>query len=226
MKPSARIITASISVVAIVCVQSVTAQDIDYCDQLGNPTIEITAPSPAAAFAPLDEIAIAVEPLGDEPLNSVIIAVHDVDFLKFLSDPPFTATLFVPEVHVGELEILAMGRTGDEPETCAEPVTVLVETHEELAELAVESSNPMVLVGPDHHRQILVRGMYAIDWPGDGFYRNVTHPSTGTTYRSADSSVAEVTEEGVILPQGNGETVIIVENGDLRAEQHVHVMGF
>lgn len=61
-------------------------------------------------------------------------------------------------------------------------------------------------------QQLTVTGIYS-----DGTTRDLTSPTTGTTYESADDRVAEVSAGGLIRPAASGHTTVMVRNGTVAA---------
>jgi hypothetical protein len=188
-----------------------------------DPQIVITEPVDGSVVAPLDEVTVTVEPLDGFPLAELGIFVPEITFSDHFTEPPFTTTFVVPEDYEGTLEITAIGNDGESVVTISDPVSITVDPDfSELEEIWIISSNPVVMVGPGDTRQIFVRGRFS-----DGVERNLTDPSTGTTYTSSDTSIVQVDEFGNLMPQAleDSETTVIVQNGGLQAVLDVIVLG-
>jgi len=67
-------------------------------------------------------------------------------------------------------------------------------------------------------RQITVAGIYS-----DGFNRQITSSSMGTTYTSSDEKIVKVDSEGKVTPQALGTANITIRNGKYSATVKVIV---
>lgn len=167
--------------------------------------IEITLPTDGAVFAPGADIPVSVAAVGSFDLASALVFSSEDGVI--MDAPPFEGTIAVPESFLGPMRIAAMGTAADGTVTLADSVDVLIQTSLDLNSIEVIQRNPVLFDYKDR-RQLAVMGTFS-----DGIVRPVSHPSTGTVYSSADTSIARITEEGLLVPISEGETTIVVQNG-------------
>lgn len=138
-----------------------------------------------------------------------------------LEGPPFTGNLKIPERAAGSVELLMI---------------VLDANKKSLGGLAIHlnivpDDVPQRIYNPTRFsltlppasfvrsRTVYVKGIY------DGVERDISDPTTGTTYRSSDTSVVTVDEQGVMEPVAPGRAFVIVEHRGLKGFARVNVEG-
>ena len=86
--------------------------------------------------------------------------------------------------------------------------------------LAIDASpGEVFLNGFDDRRNLRVTGQY-----DDGIPRDLTDPSTGTTYTSVDPAIVTVSDDGVLRPRSDGVTTVIASNGGLQSSISVEAL--
>lgn len=187
--------------------QSTPARDtrVDPGTEFSAGDIEITAPVHGAVFAPGADIPVSVAALGDFALASALVFSPEDGVM--IDAPPFEGTITVPQGFLGPLQIGALGKAADGTVSFSDPIEVLIKTDLDVTSIEIVQRNPVLFDHTDR-RQLAIMGSFT-----DGIVRNVTHPSTGTVYSSANTSIAKVTENGLLVPVSEGETTIVVQNG-------------
>lgn len=167
--------------------------------------ITITAPATGTAVLSGATVPITVSPVGgftvDEALLVSEIQAADVDPATLTGDFP------VPVDFVGDLEVFVVAKDADGDLTSSESIVLSVVAPAQLDTVRILERDP-ILFGIGSTRRIHVLGDYV-----DGVIRELTDPSTGTQYLTADSSIATVSPEGVVTATGLGVTTIVARNG-------------
>jgi len=166
--------------------------------------IEITAPAPGTLVEPGSTIAASVAAVGAFDLQSALIFSPQEGVE--VDSAPFSVNIPVAQNYLGPLSISALGRDGAGVVSFTESVEILVATDIPLTGIEVVQRNPVLFDHTDQ-RQLTVLGSF-----NDGIVRDVTHPSTGTTYASFNEDVVRVTEGGKLIPIAEGETTVLVQN--------------
>ncbi|PKL94917.1 MAG: hypothetical protein CVV18_07425, partial [Gammaproteobacteria bacterium HGW-Gammaproteobacteria-8] len=120
--------------------------------------------------------------------------------------------------HLGALELSATGEGASGSFATANPITVMVEASSDLVALDL-AWDEVYLNGINDRHQLRVTGHY-----GDGVSRDLTDPTTGTTFTSADLSIVTVSDDGILRPRSNGVTTIVASNGGLQTSMTVQVL--
>ena len=149
------------------------------------------------------------------------------------TDPAFGGPLLVPKEGIGPMRLLAVaeisrGRLGTR--SVFDEIVVNVEPKAALTRIDFETEKPLLLgrTGQsssfgeaDSMGKIFALPVVA-DF-ADGVTRNISQPSTGTSYESSDPKVIKVLPGGMLQIAGNGKAVITVSNRGKQAQLHVEV---
>lgn len=166
--------------------------------------IEITSPAPSETFGPGEPIPVSVAAIGGFELASTLVFGSDEGVL--VEQAPFEANISAPQRRIGPMTISALGKSEDGTVTFTDSVEVFIQTDASLDSIEITQRNP-VLFDHSDRRQLSVLGTFS-----DGVVRNITHPSAGTVYTSANESIVRVTEGGRLIPVGEGETTVLAQN--------------
>jgi len=185
-------------------------------DELIEGGLTISSPKAGQPVSAGASIPVSVEAEGSFDARRVMllskVGVHT------LEQGPFEFELQVPDDHLGPLEISATGEDASGNFATADPVIVMVEASSDLVSLELAPSE-VYLNGINDRRQLRVTGEY-----GDGLSRDLTDPVKGTTFSSADPSIATVTDKGILRPHSNGVTTVTAHNGGLQASMRAEVL--
>jgi pimeloyl-ACP methyl ester carboxylesterase len=124
----------------------------------------------------------------------------------------------IPLEFVGALEVTAFATNDMDRFAMSEPLVLNVAAPAPLSGIAIVTPDPTIFPF-ETERRISVAGDY-----DDGIVRDITHPSTGTVYQSSHPAVAEVSENGVIIPIDEGFTTVIASNGGFQDSITVRVL--
>ena len=197
-------------------IASLAAGQSSKRDDLIEGGLVISAPENGQAVAAGRSITVTVEPAGSFDARRVML-LSKVG-VRTLEQGPFTFELQVPDDHVGPLELSATGEDASGKFATAGPIVVMVEAASGLVALEL-APDEVYLNGINDRRQLRVTGEY-----GDGVTRDLTGPAKGTTFSSADPSIATVTDKGILRPQSNGVTTVTATNGGLQASMRAEVL--
>ncbi|WP_455376839.1 PKD domain-containing protein [Petrachloros mirabilis] len=149
------------------------------------------------------------------------------------TDPAFGGLLPVPNEAIGPMRLLAVaeisrGRLGTK--SLFDEIIVRVEPKAELVRIDFQTEKPLLLgrTGQvstfgeaDSMGKIFALAVVA-DF-SDGVTRNISSPSTGTSYQSSNPKVIKVLSGGMLQITGNGKAVIAVANRGKQAQLDVEV---
>ena len=185
-------------------------------DDFSEGGLVISAPEDGQAVAAGRSITVTVESAGSFDARRVML-LSEVG-VRTLEQGPFKFELQVPENRIGPLELSATGEDASGNFATTEPIVVMVEAASGLVALEL-APNEVYLNGINDRRQLRVTGEY-----GDGVSRDLTDPAKGTTFSSADPSIAAVTDKGILRPHSNGVTTVTATNGGLQASMRAEVL--
>ncbi len=176
--------------------------------------LNITSPEDGEVFSPGDTVTVEVTYDG-QPKNGIYFLSQDgstgVD-----DSAPYEFQFQIDEEFIGSMLIVvwAVNEEGGIEEGSVE---ISIETDDKPESISITPSGPLY-TERGAEVMLYVEGTYP-----DGVTRDITSHAAGTSYSSADSSIASVTEDGVITAVSVGETTITVENG-VSAEYKVYVL--
>lgn len=177
--------------------------------------LAITNPAPGTAFASGEIVNIAFAGVeGYQPTRVLLLTPVEV-----IGDdtPPFEFALQLPDNFAGELPIAAIAEDANQVFTRLEGVAISVDPAASLTGIDIPEQS-LFLNGLFDRFSLSVRGSY-----DDDIERDLTDPSTGTTYVSADPAVATVDTGGEVTARGDGMTVITAQNGNFQDSVTVEV---
>lgn len=168
-----------------------------------NHIILLLASGPDANSGKLASVSVS-EPPGVS-FSSVLILARDVSLEK--TNPPFDFTFTVPPDAIGDYPVsyfavdTASNTWWGTQKLYVTPFAGLYS----LRWIEIEPSR-YILTHLGEQRQLTATGIY-FDQP-----RDITDPSTTTTYASADTSIVSVETNGVMTARGKGTTKITITN--------------
>lgn len=176
--------------------------------------LNITSPEEGKVFSPGDTVTVEVTYDG-QPKNGICFLSQDGS-LGVDDSAPYEFQFQIDEEFIGSMLIVVWAET-EEGGIEEGSVEISIETEDKPESISITPSGP-VYIERGSEVMLYVEGTYP-----DGVTRDITSHAAGTSYSSADSSIASVTEDGVITAVSVGETTITVENG-VSAEYKVYVL--
>lgn len=181
---------------------------------------KIIRPNNADIFVPGERITVECLYHGESPLISgVQFLVSEGQFGK-KGEPPYTYEFEINKEFVGTMSIVATALAEDE-KVFEDGIEIMVMTKEipEKITLFNMPGPPFYLyLTPGHDLMINVMGTY----PGN-IERNITSSKTGTSYFSSNSSIFEVSSEGIIKGKQIGNATLSIING-IKRNVEIHVI--
>ena len=148
----------------------------------------------------------------------VRVAALSLASSRLFDTPPFTTTLDIPEDAVGDVLVLAAGVDAAGAIGYSGIVTIHVQAGSALDSLEAMDATP-ILFGVGDSRSLAIVGHF-----DDGVLRDVTSPTAGTTYASADPGIVTVSDSGLLTAVAPGETEVVVENAGVSTTVAVTVL--
>jgi hypothetical protein len=148
----------------------------------------------------------------------VRVAALSLASSRLFDAPPFTTTLDIPQDAVGDVLVLAAGVDAAGATGYSDPVTIHVQAGSPLDSLEAMDATP-ILFGAGDSRSLAIVGHF-----DDGVLRDVTSPTAGTTYASADPGIVTVSDSGLLTAVAPGETEVVVENAGVSTTVAVTVL--
>ncbi len=175
--------------------------------------IDLPAGSSASAGG-----SLPIEVSAQNGFVPVRVAVLSLAGSRLLSAPPFSTTLDIPQETVGDVLVEAAGVDAAGELGYSEFVTLHVQTGSPLDTLEAMDAAPL-LFGAGDSRNLAIIGHF-----DDGVLRDVTSPTAGTTYASADPGIVTVSDSGLLTAVAPGETEVVVENAGVSITVAVTVL--
>jgi hypothetical protein len=174
----------------------------------------INSPEEGEVFSPGDTATVEITYDG-QPKNGIYFLSQDGS-IGVDDSAPYEFQFQIDEEYIGSMLIVAW-TIDEEGGSEEDSVEISVETNDKPESISITPSGHLY-TERGSEVMLYVEGTYP-----DGVTRDITSHAAGTSYSSADSSIASVTEDGVITAVSVGETTITVENG-VSAEYTVHVL--
>ena len=176
--------------------------------------LNITSPEDGKVFSPGDTVTVEVTYDG-QPKNGIYFLSQDGS-IGVDDSAPYEFQFQIDEEFIGSMLIVvwAVNEEGGIEEGSVE---ISIETDDKPESISITPSGPLY-TERGAEVMLYVEGTYPV-----GVTRDITSHAVGTSYSSADSSIASITEDGVITAVSVGETTITVENG-VSAEYKVYVL--
>lgn len=178
--------------------------------------LAITSPVDGQIVVGGNSITVTVESV--TPFEAGRVMLLSEFNVSVLEQSPFEFELIVPDDHVGALSLSAIGEDAFGNFGTTESVVAIAEAPATLMGISI-SPDEVFLNGFDDRRNLQVTGQY-----DDEIARDISDPSTGTVYTSADPAIVSVTSDGVLRPRSDGVTTIIASNGSLQSSISVEVL--
>ena len=176
---------------------------LGFAGQEAQP-LEILEPQPGVLVLPGQQIALTVRAPADANLQGLIVAAPQ--FIYSRTNAPYTIQVTVPTNVAGPFRITALA-VDSLGRLLTNTVAVQVQPASALDTLEVVPPVHYFIL-PGTTLQLAVHGVYR-----DGVRRNLTASGSGTTYVSLDAAVVTVTPDGLVMPQGPGETTVTASHG-------------
>jgi hypothetical protein len=135
-----------------------------------------------------------------------------------LDMPSFAANVAIPADAVGDVLVEAVGVDAAGALGFSDPITIHVQAGSPLDSLEAMDAAP-VLFGAGDSRELAIVGHF-----DDGVLRDVTSPTAGTTYTSADPGIVTVSDSGLLTAVAPGETEVVAENAGVSTPVAVTVL--
>jgi uncharacterized repeat protein (TIGR01451 family) len=168
----------------------------------------------SANVAPGQQVQCSATPPGG--VNFASVAFLTPDAYVEDTNAPFSATLTIPTVAVGEYLLSYLARDADSNVWWG--TQLLTVTPASPPNFLDAEPRRFIFTQLGTTRQITVAGTYA-----GSVERNLTAPASGTTYTSADTNIVSVNTNGVMMAMGQGATVVAITNGSRFAFVDVQV---
>ena len=169
----------------------------------------ISSPAPGTVVASGDTVHVVVDdPNVTDSIASVLLVGPGVALVDAV--PPFEFDLVVPNAYAGTFTISAIGNDGMGGFVGSNEVDLLVAPPATLTGVSIIPQNP-ILLNLGEERNLIVIGGF-----DDGIDRDISDPSTGTEYLTADTTVVTVSDDGVVTSVGAGVTTVVARNGDVQ----------
>ena len=176
--------------------------------------LNITSPVEGTVFSPGNTVTVEVTYDG-QPKNGIYFMSQDGS-IGVDDSAPYEFQFQIDEEFIGSM-LIAVWAVNEEGGIEEGRVEISIETDDKPESITITPSGPLY-IERGTEVMLYVEGTYP-----DGVTRDITSHAVGTSYSSADSSIASVTENGVITAVAVGETTITVENG-VSAEYKVYVL--
>ncbi len=184
-----------------------TIPKLEVAVSSGN--IEITHPSEGQVFRIGDTVNVEIEVPNESA--AIMISVSSGES-GMLYQTPYSFQFVIPNEVIGTLNIGA-GAMEEKGFIGSDEVTIKVECQAKILDFKVypDINSLNLLLGVS--APLAVYGVY-----DDNVTRDITSESTGTSYVSSDSTIVQVTSEGVFTVKSHGEAIITIENSGIKKE--------
>ncbi len=170
--------------------------------------LKIIGPSDGAEVSAGETVRVVVVSENGVMVDSVLVGGPDAAMIDDAA--PFELDFAIPVNAVGTFPISAIGKNAEGNFFGSNTVTLQVRPPAELTSIALIPQEVM-LFDIGETRSVAVRGSF-----DDGVTRDLTDPSTGTEYMTANPDIVTISLEGVVSAVGFGTTTIIARNGDIQ----------
>jgi len=187
-----------------------------------------TSPAEGTQVEAGSTVTVRVDPEGVGVLIGVMFVANGGTMetnmgTDFVVLPPYTWSFTISKNYVGSVNVTAAGKvlgqkTGTAPMAELNLVAVVPSTII-LKSLRVRDDQRTLFMRPSWAEKLYVYGQFS-----DGIERQVSSSTLGTTYQSADATIAMVDPEGMIAAKSVGKTTITVKNGSAQLKVEVNVL--
>lgn len=179
-------------------------------------SISITSPVGGASYAPGEQVAVVVEPLGNFVPTHILVAGRNT--ANFLGTTPFEGFLTIPLISIGNFEIRAFATDESGLFAASAPVNLSITTDAKLIEFSIQPK-PLTMFSYLPNARLRTLGLF-----DDGITRDLTSNTVGTTFSTLNPQIATVESSGQVRAVGLGRTTIRAENSGLSASVEVEVV--
>jgi hypothetical protein len=178
--------------------------------------LTITSPTTGTVVVPGQTIPVSVS--ARSTFQAIQVIGENIGITPPKQNPPYSFVLTVPNNIAGPKKIVALGITGPDDEVFSPPVIVDIESQTSLTDLTVTPS----LISFDHIGDQV--NLTSMGRSSDGTETYLTN-STKMVYHTNDTTIANVSSDGVVTASGKGTTSILVKYGSMSAVVPVTVRG-
>jgi pimeloyl-ACP methyl ester carboxylesterase len=171
--------------------------------------VEIISPTEEQVFQPGDTVNIEID-ISNE--NSMVIIGTSTGDSALIDHAPYTFQFMIPINSIGRLNIFAAARD-DVGFIGTDEVFINVTSTASLIDMKLYPEfDPLdLLLGASV--PLTIYGLY-----DDAVTRNITSAGTGTSYISSNSSVVEISSEGLLTARSQGEAIVTIENSGVKKD--------
>lgn len=177
--------------------------------------VQFTAPADGAIFASGDTVQVSLA--GANGFNPTRVLLLAQDQVLVDDQAPFDFQFEIPLGVAGAVPLAAIAEDVGGGFARTEGIVTIAEPAATLEQVGIVNG-AMFLNGLFDRQRLAVIGEFS-----DGISRDLTDPSTGTVYTSADPEIASVNELGAVSPHRDGGTVLMATNGGLQDSIPVEV---
>ncbi|MDT8410658.1 MAG: hypothetical protein RQ741_13755 [Wenzhouxiangellaceae bacterium] len=177
--------------------------------------IQFTAPTDGATFASGDTIQVSLA--GANGFNPARVLLLGPDDVLVDEQAPFEFQFEIPNGVAGAVSLAAMASDSNGNFARTDGIVISAEPSAVLEELDI-TNDSMFLNGFFDRQRLAVVGQFS-----DGISRDLSDPSTGTLYSSADPAIASINEFGNVTPHRDGATILVATNSGIQDSIPVEV---
>ncbi|MBI4470640.1 MAG: hypothetical protein HY650_15100 [Acidobacteria bacterium] len=168
--------------------------------------INILYPLDGQKASPGEKVMVTVQPPANARLTTVLfLSQAGADIVE---RSPFQAEMEIPVDFVGGFPLLVAARDNTGRLHISRPVNLDVTHSATLISLSVGLARLSMRLGASF--RLSVNGVYS-----DGVSRNLTPANTGTFYQSGNEQIIAVDRNGLVTARAEGETIILISNGQV-----------
>jgi len=167
--------------------------------------VQFSAPADGAIFASGDTVQVSLA--GANGFNPTRVLLLAQDQVLVDDQAPFDFQFEIPLGVAGAVPLAAMAEDVDGDFARTDGIVIFAEPAATLEQVGIVNG-AMFLNGLFDRQRLAVIGEFS-----DGISRDLTDPSTGTVYTSADPEIASVDEFGTVNPHVDGATIVMAANG-------------
>jgi len=177
--------------------------------------VQFTVPADGSIFASGDTVQVSLA--GANGFNPTRVLLLGQDQVLLDEERPFDLQFEIPLGVAGALPLAAIAEDADGSFARTDGIVIVAEPAAMLEQVGIVN-DAMFLNGLFDQQSLAVVGEFS-----DGISRDLSDPSTGTVYTSADAGIASIDELGNVTPYRDGATIVMSTNGGLQDSIPVEV---
>ena len=177
--------------------------------------IRFSVPADGATFASGDTIPVSLA--GANGFNPTRVLLLAQDQVLVDEQAPYDFQLDIPLGVAGAVSLAAMAADSNGNFARTGGIVISAEPSAALEEFDIVNDS-MFLNGFFDRQRLAVVGQFS-----DGISRDLSDPSTGTLYSSADPAIASIDEFGNVTPHRDGATILMATNSGIQDSIPVEV---